>query len=142
MRRATSMWINILSDTINIPTSGQQETTPTFLVRRLQQPSSVKLTYSSSNTIPNRRNMRRVVIQNEEPSRKYDGYSCCPIFVGDQKLILAEFKYDNVLAETFFSTQEKPRRIFYHLKKDFFPFTYWNLVPRGIWAGKDGLKTW
>jgi hypothetical protein len=86
--------------------------------------------------------MRRVVIQNEEPSRKYDGYSCCPIFVGDQKLILAEFKYDNVLAETFFSTQEKPRRIFYHLKKDFFPFTYWNLVPRGIWAGKDGLKTW
>ena len=56
--------------------------------------------------------------------------------------MLAEFKYNNVLAETFFRDQERPRIPFYYLKKDFFPWTYWNMVPRGIWAGKDGLKTW
>jgi sulfide:quinone oxidoreductase len=25
----------------------------------------------------------------------YDGYSSCPMFVGDKKLMLIEFKYDN-----------------------------------------------
>lgn len=86
--------------------------------------------------------MKRVILQGEDTSKSYDGYSCCPIFVGNEKLILAEFKYDNVVSETFFIDQEKPRRTFYHLKKDFFPFAYWNFVPRGIWAGKDGFKTW
>lgn len=86
--------------------------------------------------------MKRVILQGEEPTRSYDGYSCCPIFVGNNVLMLAEFKYDNVLAETFSKRQEVPHRLFYHMKKDFFPFAYWNLVPRGIWAGKDGLKTW
>jgi hypothetical protein len=81
-----------------------------------------------------------VILQKEEPTKKYDGYASCPIFVGDKKLILAEFKYGNEVSETFFNDQEKPRRVFYHLKKDFFPFAYWNLVPKGIWAGRNGIK--
>lgn len=36
---------------------------------------------------------------------KYDGYASCPLFVGDKKLILAEFKYDGVVDETFYNDQ-------------------------------------
>jgi len=35
------------------------------------------------------------------PNSTYDGYASCPIFVGDKKLMLAEFKYGGVPAETF-----------------------------------------
>lgn len=34
---------------------------------------------------------------------KYDGYSSCPMFVGDNKLLMIEFKYDGIPAETFYS---------------------------------------
>lgn len=32
----------------------------------------------------------------------YDGYSSCPLFVGDKKLMMVEFKYNNLSAETFY----------------------------------------
>jgi NADPH-dependent 2,4-dienoyl-CoA reductase/sulfur reductase-like enzyme len=35
---------------------------------------------------------------------KYDGYSSCPVFVGDGKLLLIEFKYGGVADETFTPT--------------------------------------
>lgn len=34
--------------------------------------------------------------------KRYEGYTSCPIFTGDNKLILAEFKYDGVVDETFY----------------------------------------
>jgi sulfide:quinone oxidoreductase len=71
---------------------------------------------------------------------KYEGYSSCPLFVGKNELILAEFKYDGVVDETFFNDQEKPRKIFYHMKKYLFPLMYWKLVPRGLWNGRKGIK--
>ena len=37
----------------------------------------------------------------ENLNAKYDGYSACPIYVGGNKLILAEFLYDGVTSETF-----------------------------------------
>ena len=30
-------------------------------------------------------------------------------------------------------------RLFYHLKKDVFPFAYFQFMTKGIWYGKDGL---
>jgi len=33
----------------------------------------------------------------------YGGYSSCPLFVGDGKLMMIEFKYGGVADETFFS---------------------------------------
>ncbi len=36
---------------------------------------------------------------------KYEGYSSCPLFVGNNELMLAEFKYDGVIDETFFNDQ-------------------------------------
>lgn len=71
---------------------------------------------------------------------KYEGYASCPLFVGDGKLMLAEFKYDGVVDETFFNNQEKPRKIFYYLKKYGFPYIYWYLVPKGLWGGRRGIK--
>ena len=54
--------------------------------------------------------------------------------------MLAEFKYGGIPDETFFKDQERPRKIFYYLKKYSFPHIYWNLVPRGLWGGRRGIK--
>jgi hypothetical protein len=35
----------------------------------------------------------------------YAGYASCPLFVGKLKLMLAEFKYDGAIDETFYSNQ-------------------------------------
>lgn len=42
----------------------------------------------------------------------YDGYTSCPLFVGQNELLLAEFKYGGVPKETFgrFLDQSKPNR--------------------------------
>jgi NADPH-dependent 2,4-dienoyl-CoA reductase/sulfur reductase-like enzyme len=37
----------------------------------------------------------------EESNAKYDGYGSCPLFAGDRKLMLMEFKYGGESAETF-----------------------------------------
>lgn len=36
-----------------------------------------------------------------EPKPAYEGYTSCPIFTSQSKLLLAEFKYDGVIDETF-----------------------------------------
>ena len=79
-------------------------------------------------------------LDGRKPTGAYNGYTSCPIFVGEKKLMLAEFKYDNVVEETFFTNQEKPRKSMFWLKSKFFPFAYWNLVTRGIWHGRDGIN--
>jgi len=35
----------------------------------------------------------------------HEGYTSCPLFVGKGKLMLAEFKYDTAIDETFFNDQ-------------------------------------
>jgi len=66
---------------------------------------------------------------------RYNGYNSCPLFVGDKKLMMIEFKYDNLPSETFYDRQTEPNRLFYHMKKDVFPRVYFNLVPTGYWYG-------
>ena len=61
----------------------------------------------------------------------YDGYSSCPLFVGDNKLMMIEFKYGGIADESFFADQTKPKKIFHFLKKEIFPRAYFSLVPRG-----------
>ncbi|KAI0012113.1 FAD/NAD(P)-binding domain-containing protein [Xylariaceae sp. FL0662B] len=72
---------------------------------------------------------------------EYDGYASCPLLTGHNELMLCEFKYGGVPKETFarlFGSQDKPRRAFYHLKKDFFPYVYWNSFLKGTWFGPQG----
>lgn len=60
------------------------------------------------------------VIEGREPSATYDGYTGCPVFVGDNKVMLCEFGYNNRIMPTFFKDQRKPSRFFYHLKVNVF----------------------
>ncbi|KAK3387378.1 hypothetical protein B0H63DRAFT_521434 [Podospora didyma] len=77
-----------------------------------------------------------------EPESIYDGYTSCPLVTEYGKVLLAEFKYGGVPKETFNSwfgiDQVEPRRAFYHLKKDFFPWVYQNYMVKGRWAGPKG----
>lgn len=81
--------------------------------------------------------------QGKEPTAMYDGYTSCPLLTGDSKVLLAEFKYGGVPKETFNSwfgvDQVTPRRAFYHLKKDFFPWVYGKYHVKGAWGGPKGL---
>lgn len=74
----------------------------------------------------------------------YDGYTSCPLLTEYGKVLLAEFKYGGQPKETFGSIlgidQAKPSRAFYHLKKDFFPWIYYNSYVKGTWAGPKGLS--
>ncbi|KAK2067299.1 hypothetical protein P8C59_001053 [Phyllachora maydis] len=51
------------------------------------------------------------------------------------------FKYGDEPKETFApyplvgGDQARPSRLYYHLKKDVFPFVYWNSFVKGTWYG-------
>lgn len=71
----------------------------------------------------------------------YDGYTSCPLLTEYGKVMLAEFKYGGVPQETFSRIgwdQATPRRAFYHLKKDFFPWVYYKSMVKGTWGGPKG----
>ena len=69
----------------------------------------------------------------------YNGYASCPLFTGDNKLMLMEFKYNDTPDETFSTKQEVPNKLAYHLKKDFFPRVYWSFMPSGKWYGRNAF---
>jgi hypothetical protein len=80
------------------------------------------------------------------------------LLTGYGELMLAEFKYGFEPKESFasyFGDQAVPRkcvtphpfaqvinsfpiRAFYHLKKDVFPWAYWNYMLKGQWYGPSG----
>ncbi|PKS11010.1 hypothetical protein jhhlp_002769 [Lomentospora prolificans] len=83
------------------------------------------------------------VMSGKQAKAEYDGYASCPLITGHNELMLCEFKYGGVPQETFagiLGGQEKPRRVFYHLKKDFFPFVYWQRFVKGTWYGPKGVN--
>jgi sulfide:quinone oxidoreductase len=65
----------------------------------------------------------------------YEGYSSCPLVTGYGKMVLAEFKYNNIrdsdpLISKFVNTN-KEQFSMWLLKKYGLPFMYWNLMLRG-----------
>ncbi|KAL4739866.1 hypothetical protein BDV11DRAFT_108165 [Aspergillus similis] len=76
------------------------------------------------------------------PDAVYDGYTSCPLLTKYGKVLLTEFKYGGEPSETFQRwfgiDQAVPRRAFYHLKKDFFPWVYYNSMVKGTWRGPKG----
>ncbi|KAI2621810.1 FAD/NAD(P)-binding domain-containing protein [Hypoxylon sp. NC1633] len=81
-------------------------------------------------------------MRGKELKSAYDGYASCPLLTGHNELMLCEFKYGGVPRETFariLGGQETPNRLFYHLKKDFFPYAYWNYFLGGTWYGSSGF---
>lgn len=87
-------------------------------------------------------NMLSTMSGKEAPA-SYNGYTSCPLLTEYGKVMLAEFKYGGTPYETFGTlvNQAKPRRAFYHLKKDFFPWVYYKSMVKGTWAGPKGWKS-
>lgn len=98
-------------------------------------------------------NLFSVVDTGKVAGAEYDGYTSCPVranaiawhlrwshtssqlLTGYGKLMLAEFKYGLEPQESFsnvFGDQAIPRSAFYYLKKDFFPYVYWNYMVCGF----------
>ncbi|TQV96058.1 hypothetical protein V2A60_003494 [Cordyceps javanica] len=82
-------------------------------------------------------------VEGRAPRAAYDGYTSCPLITEYGKVLLTEFKYGPEPKETFKKLlgvdQIKPRRAFYHLKKDFFPWVYRKFMVKGAWAGPKGF---
>ncbi|KAF9500905.1 FAD/NAD(P)-binding domain-containing protein [Pleurotus eryngii] len=73
---------------------------------------------------------------------RYDGYTSCPLLTGYGELMLTEFKYGFVPKESFSSflgDQSKRSRLYYHFKKDLFPWAYWNAMVKGKWFGTNAF---
>lgn len=82
-----------------------------------------------------------LALDGKSPQAFYDGYTSCPLPTEYGKVLLAEFKYGGVPKETFSMLgidQVTPRRAFYHLKKDFFPWVYYKAMVKGTWGGPKG----
>ncbi|KAK7211333.1 hypothetical protein V2G26_018511 [Clonostachys chloroleuca] len=81
-------------------------------------------------------------IEGKALDAKYDGYTSCPLVTQYGKVLLTEFKYGGVPDETFGKwfgiNQAVPRRAFYHMKKEFFPWVYYASMVKGTWAGPKG----
>lgn len=86
----------------------------------------------------------------EELNGVYTGYASCPLVIGKDKVILAEFGYGGKLMETFDSKtgrfplsligQDGPmhEKMWSVFKKTLFPLAYWNLWTKGHWFGTYG----
>ncbi|HMO31452.1 MAG TPA: FAD/NAD(P)-binding oxidoreductase [Lacibacter sp.] len=70
-------------------------------------------------------------LQQQPLAASYSGYGSCPLVAGYDKLILAEFGYDNKVMETFPFDQSKPRWSMFILKKYILPWLYWNKILKG-----------
>ncbi|WP_299708130.1 FAD/NAD(P)-binding oxidoreductase [uncultured Pontibacter sp.] len=73
---------------------------------------------------------------NKQPAEKYEGYSSCPFITGYGKMVLAEFKYDNMRDSDPFISKfidtTKEQYSMWLLKKYGLPWMYWNLMLKGI----------
>jgi sulfide:quinone oxidoreductase len=80
-------------------------------------------------------NIFRLMNKETTMEEGYNGYSSCPLVTGYGKMVLAEFKYDNVrdsdpLISTFIDTG-KESYLMWLLKKYGLPFLYWQLMLKG-----------
>ncbi|XP_070393583.1 sulfide:quinone oxidoreductase, mitochondrial isoform X3 [Dermacentor albipictus] len=81
-----------------------------------------------------RRNLTSVM-EGKAPTKKYNGYTSCPLVTSYDKCILAEFDSKSEPLETFPFNQAKERTSMFYMKRDILPFIYWNLFLRGYWEG-------
>lgn len=80
-------------------------------------------------------NIIHMIKSNKLGSKKYEGYSSCPLVTGYGKMLLAEFKYDNVRDSdpmiTKFVDTSKEKWSMWMLKKYGLPYFYWNKMLKG-----------
>ena len=71
------------------------------------------------------------LLNNQQVTAEYSGYSACPIPTEYGKLMLAEFDYSNTPKMTFPFDQVKPRWSMWMLKTKVLPWLYWNKILKG-----------
>ncbi|KAL9556558.1 hypothetical protein MBANPS3_001818 [Mucor bainieri] len=72
----------------------------------------------------------------------YDGYTSCPLIVGRDELILAEFSgYTGKPLETFPVDQRKISKVSQYLNKEVIPSIYWNFLLKGTWTGPSTVRS-
>jgi len=80
-------------------------------------------------------NVSRILKQMRISEKTYDGYSSCPIVTGYGKMLLCEFKYDNVRSSdpllSKFVNLAKEQWSMWVLKKYGLPWLYWNMMMKG-----------
>lgn len=80
-------------------------------------------------------NLLHLIDTNNLSSKQYQGYSSCPLVTGYGKMVLAEFKYDNVRDSDPFLSKfvdtSKENWSMWILKKYGLPYLYWNQMLRG-----------
>ncbi|KAI9304877.1 hypothetical protein BJ944DRAFT_240161 [Cunninghamella echinulata] len=71
----------------------------------------------------------------------YDGYTSCPLIVGREQLILAEFSgYTGQPLETFPVDQRTISNVSQFLNKEVIPAIYWNGLLKGTWTGPSAFR--
>eukprot|EP00127_Corallochytrium_limacisporum_P002090 Clim_evm4s103 gene=Clim_evmTU4s103 len=75
----------------------------------------------------------------QQASAIYDGYTACPIPVGHEKVLLAEFDYTLSPKPSFPMDPTKEREFYFYLKRDLMPALYWNQLIRGTWLGPSTM---
>ncbi|KON87633.1 pyridine nucleotide-disulfide oxidoreductase [Sporosarcina globispora] len=71
------------------------------------------------------------IMHGKEMKKTYDGYTSCPLVTGYNKLVMAEFDYNQNPMETFPVDQSKERASMYMVKKSLLPIMYWNGMLKG-----------
>ncbi len=70
-------------------------------------------------------------LEGEPLPKRYDGYTSCPLVVGHNRVVLAEFGYDGAILESFPIDQSKPRWSMWLLKRYLLPQLYWHGMLKG-----------
>ena len=76
-----------------------------------------------------------MIATNNIGNEKYEGYSSCPLVTGYGKMVLAEFKYNNVRDSDPFLSKfvdtTKENWSMWILKKYGLPYLYWKKMLKG-----------
>jgi sulfide:quinone oxidoreductase len=80
-------------------------------------------------------NILHLMKYNKLDKKTYEGYSSCPLVTGYSKMVLAEFKYNNVRDSDPFLSKfvdtTKEQYSMWLLKKYALPYLYWNQMLKG-----------
>lgn len=63
---------------------------------------------------------------------QYNGYACCPLITGYDKVIMAEFDYNNQPLSTFPFDPRQERYSMWVMKRYILPWVYWNRMLKGL----------
>ncbi|HXH61168.1 MAG TPA: FAD/NAD(P)-binding oxidoreductase [Fimbriimonadaceae bacterium] len=71
------------------------------------------------------------VLDGREPTKKYNGYTSCPLVTRYGRVMMAEFGYDDKLMPSFPLDPRKERWSMWLIKKFMLPILYWKFMLRG-----------